>query len=485
MVDRLSFIKVNSLKFVALLALFVWRGFVGPVAAGETTRSQSANHGVQISGPSATTNVSNSDAAIKEHITIVIGGDLGLGGSGQRVDPAGARKHGRLYKFEDVTKRIAPFIDGDINFANLETVVTADNRIAAGSKSFQFKSHPDGVRHLVGIGFNLLSLSNNHANDFGAAGMRDTKRHMYKLLSHGLLAAPGLGLTRREAGGPSRIKIGKSTIRVSALGMGGTPPSGRNPGILSFNSARDFRDALTWLGGEKSDYTILSVHHGRELDVRPPAATIRKLRDRAARQAGVDLIIGHHTHVAAGVQSVGKNLIFYGLGNLLHLGMQNMSKFGRCRDFGLLAKLHLFRTRRGRLQAGAVEMRILENMHFISQPMSPVRSRQRIAVINMLAGELDHNQSGARGVRFRWRADGSGVVCLATTKGLPGPLDKLCKQWAGLPKAQSAPAGSCGLPEIRQTIARERRRKLGLLAPKSKAGNKRRARSIFEQVFGH
>ena len=62
---------------------------------------------------------------------------------------------------------------------------------------------------------------------------------------------------------------------------------------------------------------------------------------------GIDLIVGHHAHVVRGVEFAA-SLIFYGLGNFLHLGTANMTSSGICRDYGLMARVHL---RRGRWQA--------------------------------------------------------------------------------------------------------------------------------------
>ena len=59
---------------------------------------------------------------------------------------------------------------------------------------------------------------------------------------------------------------------------------------------------------------------------------------------GIDLIVGHHAHVVRGVEMTPNgSLIFYGLGNFLHLGTANMTSSGICRDYGLLARVHLRR----------------------------------------------------------------------------------------------------------------------------------------------
>lgn len=415
--------------------------------------------------------------ASPRYVTMVIGGDLGLGGSGQSVDPRGARKHGRLHGWQSLTAGLKPLIDGDINFANLETVVTANNRLRPASKTFNFKSHPQGVRHLVKMGFNVFSLSNNHAIDYGRAGMRETLKYVAAFRSDGLLAAPGLGLSLREAGGPEKFQFRDSTFLISALGIGGPRPSGGGPGILHYNAGEGYRNALTWLASEPADYRILSVHYGAELAVRPTGRVVRKFRDEAVREAGVDLIIGHHAHVAAGVQEVGGKLVFYGLGNLLHPGMQNMARFNRCRDYGIVAKLHLAGDGRGRLRAGAIELRVLTDMHLKARAMGTSKAKQRLAVLNRLARGLDHEPSGAKGVRFRARRDGSGLACLPGAAAMGGPIAALCRTWSDLPKP-AVSSTSCG---TRVATARSQRRG----AARKRARPRKRNRSVFQSVFGN
>jgi hypothetical protein len=89
-------------------------------------------------------------------ITIVLAGDTGLNGSYQPVYAGHGIKNGARLAWSEATAEIAREIDGDINFANLETVVTDRNDIKPNLKLFAFRTHPDGVRHLVAMGLNAL-----------------------------------------------------------------------------------------------------------------------------------------------------------------------------------------------------------------------------------------------------------------------------------------------------------------------------------------
>lgn len=368
-------------------------------------------------------------------LSIVFGGDLGLGGSNERISAEGAFRHGKRHGWNDLTDGIAPIINGDLNFANLETVVTDRDTLGANPKLFNFKSHPAGVKHLVGLGFNVFSTANNHALDYGEEGVRETARHLAALEQHGLKAWPGVGLSREQASRASDVLVKNARVRISAIGIGGNglgsgDSGGRSrAGMLAYSQPQDFRETVTRLAEADGDLRILSVHYGTELQVRPGASDVAKLRDLAAKAHGIDIVAGHHAHVPAGVQMVVGKLVLYGLGNLLHPGMQDMRRFDMCRDYGLVVRVHLARGASGRMETRAIEAIPITDMHLKARPMTGEEGRLRIEVLNHLAGDLDEPRANATGVRFATRPDGSGLYCAAGAASEPGRIGALCKGW--------------------------------------------------------
>ncbi len=367
----------------------------------------------------------------RREATIVIVGDTGLGGSMMPVHPDGGVRQGSRVAWSAMTGGIRHLINGDLNFANLETVVTDRNDLTAVEKAFNFRTHPAGVQHLTDIGFNVFSTANNHAADFGERGVRETLAHLARLEGRGMQAHAGVGSDREAASRPSVIDVKGTRVLLSAIGIGaGANRAGdQRPGQLAYGSHDDFARIVSRLEDTPGDYRMLSVHHGIELDVTPGEGDVRKLRDSAVRDAGVDLVIGHHQHVAQGVQEVDGKLIFYGLGNFLHLGTQDMSRFNMCRDYGLLARVHLASGADGRLAAQAIEVVPLTGMHARTAPMRSSEAAARVQVLNHLARGLDHGAGIARGVRFVAQPDGAGLACLAGAEQQPGRIGALCKGW--------------------------------------------------------
>ena len=422
-----------------------------PATSGEAGRAPSiAGLAPPASGP-------------RRAFTITLGGDLGLGGHGAPVDARGARRQGALLSWDELTAGIRPLLDGDVNFANLETVVTDRNDLRPEPKAFVFRSHPDGIRHLARIGFNLLSTANNHAVDYGVSGMRETLHHLDRLAGDGRIRAHvGLGETRAAAGRPRAFSVGSVRLAISAIGISTGGRAGETrPGIMEWRDAADVSTVIRRLAEASADLRILSVHHGLERSVVNEREAIRKLRHQAVVDEGLDLVVGHHAHVVRGIERTSGRLIFYGLGNLLHPGMQNMAPFDMCRDYGLLARVHFADDPAGRLAVRAVEVIPLTDMHWRARPMPAREARERIHVLNHLAAALDEPEAGARGLRFAPQADGTGLHCEPGAAGEPGRVGKLCRGWTGPPTTPAALAAriasACGEGALIAGTARARK----------------------------
>ncbi len=108
----------------------------------------------------------------------------------------------------------------------------------------------------------------------------------------------------------------------------------------------------------------------RRAGVRADAKQFADYREQAAKKDGIDLVVGHHAHVVRGVEIAGKSLIFYGLGNFLHQGTADITGKGVCRDWGLMARVHLKKQADGKLALRAVEAIPVTDTHFRPRPLT-------------------------------------------------------------------------------------------------------------------
>ncbi len=394
------------------------------------------------------------------HIELVLVGDTGFAPHRQRPLPDGVYKHGRWQTWESTTRLIRPHINGDINFANVESVVSANGRLRARPKAYNFMTHPNGMQHLVDVGFNLFSMANNHAFDYGASGIRDSLRHMNDLKGQGILAHAGIGLNRAEALETPVFEKNGTRFAFGAIGIGasygGLPRAGKSrPGQLGINNKQDYDALMVGLANADADYRILSVHKGLERKIRPSGNEIHTIRNRTLDQGNVDLLIGHHAHVTRGVELNKGRLVFYGLGNFLHHGTANMAGGGGCRDYSIMARVHLTAKGSEKPKLAAVQVVPITSTHMQTALMSPRRATKRIGILNGLAHQLDDPAAGAKGLRFVPQSDGSGLFCTADA-AIHARTGALCKNYnpdqlasARVQRSAVATCGSSYRPKLR------------------------------------
>lgn len=207
---------------------------------------------------------------------------------------------------------VAPILRAtDIAFGNLEGVLVDGGEPAKKCSNknacYLFRSPPRYVQHFVAAGFDVLSLANNHARDFGEEGRSATMQ---------TLADAGLRHSGREGDFAS---FGVAGLRVAVLAFAVTRNSNL---LLDYERAAQ---TVAMHAGEH-DIVIVSFHGGAEgRDVtRLPFAEEEYYDEprgdvvRFARlmvDAGADLVLGHGPHVVRAMERYRERLIAYSLGN--------------------------------------------------------------------------------------------------------------------------------------------------------------------------
>ena len=213
-----------------------------------------------------------------------------------------------VYFLDDVA---AILREPDITFGNLEGVLQdggeAAKECANPRNCYLFRSPARYVQHFVEAGFDVLSLANNHARDFGEDGRSATMR---------TLDEAGLYHSGRRGDFASFEANG---LRIAVLAFAVT----RNSNLL-----HDYDGAAATVARFAADHdiVIVSFHGGAEgLDVtRLPFAEEEYFGEprgdvvRFARlmvDSGADLVLGHGPHVVRAMERYRDRLIAYSLGN--------------------------------------------------------------------------------------------------------------------------------------------------------------------------
>ena len=329
-----------------------------------------------------------------------LSGEKGVPGSGGKITP-----------FEYFSTGIRSLVDGDLNFLNIETVVSDRPDLKSEEKKFVFQMHPNGMRHLIDLGFNLFSIANNHAYDKGIQGLMETRGHLEKLQTES--AKPmyyhGGGRNRAEAARPLLIKRNDYTIAFLAIGI--IEPrfaAGENkPGLVDIRSEGDYTLVLRNMKAVQADLKVLSVHYGTEKQVTLDKGQ-RERYYRALGEGDVDLVIGHHPHVVRPIEMVAGRIIVYSLGNFMMLGAASLNDRTDGFDFGLFGRVYYgWSQEKQRLRAQAMEVVPLKQMHFRPRPVEAILSQQKNDALNTLS----RAEVAERAVTFLTRADGTGYAC--------------------------------------------------------------------------
>jgi len=374
--------------------------------------------------------------ASPDRLTIVLVGDGAFNTSDSKVDAKGIHKGKQVTSFTDTLAGVAGAVDGNLAFIDLDTVITDRNDLGPegiGKQTSHFRSHPAALKALIDSGFNVFSLANDHAYDYGAVGIEETLYHLAVANTKRPIAFAGIGGDYQEAIKPSYVDVGGARVAFSAIGTipEGRPQSRAGPnkaGQASYTDRPDFTAVVDKLAGMRADYRILSIHYGADGSVAPDERQLADWRKFAAGEKNIDLIVGHHPDGAQAVALDGTSLIFYGLGNFLEPGMADPARLGMCRDYGLMAKVHLVRAGKS-WRVKAIEAIPLTKMQSRPERFAAYAGTERIHVLNHLATSLDGAGDTGKAVRFTPRPDGSGLYCAEDAGALGGEIGTLCQSW--------------------------------------------------------
>ncbi len=205
----------------------------------------------------------------------------------------------------------------DLAFGNLESQIS-DQGQNIGS-IYSFRADPEAIEGLKSAGFDIVSLANNHAFDYGRLALQDS---INRLITAGI--SPIGGGNENQAFSPAIKTITGSTsapsLRLAFFAYTDQGPESWQAtsqiGIAQITTENlETIKADIKLAKELTDFVIVSFHMGNEYQTKPSENQI--LFSQALIDAGADLIICHHSHIIQGEEQYKNGYIFYGLGNFV------------------------------------------------------------------------------------------------------------------------------------------------------------------------
>ena len=242
----------------------------------------------------------------------------------------------REYNFLPMYENVADIIKAaDLALINQESPFGGDARPISGYPLF---NTPDQAGYdLVTLGFDIISIANNHMLDSTSAGYERTIDFWDRQEN---VVAIG-GYKNKEDFENIRI-VEKNGITIALLAYtygtnGLTLPKNSSLVIPLYDD--ETIDRQTKAARKLADFVIVSVHWGVEDNFTPNGDQKRKAQIMVDN--GVDVIIGHHPHVLQPMKWAerpdgGKTLIMYSLGNFLSGMMYSRNMVGGIMGFDLV-----------------------------------------------------------------------------------------------------------------------------------------------------
>ena len=265
--------------------------------------------------PVVTNEVAGNKASV--HITGV--GDIMLG-----TNFPGKEEHLPAQDGKDLLASAKEVLESaDLTFGNLEASLSDDapleKKCQDTTKCYAFRMPLRYADHLKDAGFDVVSLANNHAWDFGIEGIRDAGKKLDQLNIH--------------YAGPEPFPKDIFSIEDIKYGFVAFAP---NKGCYQINEYQQAQKMVAELE-EEVDIVIVSFHGGAEgLEHQhvPKENEIYYGEDRGnvsefARMvidAGADIVFGHGPHVVRAVENYKNRFVAYSLGNFATYGRFNLNK---------------------------------------------------------------------------------------------------------------------------------------------------------------
>jgi poly-gamma-glutamate capsule biosynthesis protein CapA/YwtB (metallophosphatase superfamily) len=225
-----------------------------------------------------------------------------------------------------VTSIGAALQGADITFGNFEAAFAEEKnpkmrpqKCAEASRRkgvcFEFGTPPYLAPTLKNLGFTVMSVDNNHADDYGTEAAEFTKT---TLQAQGIKPAPKRGFAEVQV-------LGKRVV-IAAFGFSQTSYNiadiENTRAVIADLKKRYERVFVSFHGGAEGK-SALHVADKTEMFYGENRGNLVKFA-HAAIDAGADMVIGHGPHVLRAVDLYKNRIIAYSLGNFLTYGNINV-----------------------------------------------------------------------------------------------------------------------------------------------------------------
>jgi poly-gamma-glutamate capsule biosynthesis protein CapA/YwtB (metallophosphatase superfamily) len=271
---------------------------------------------------------------------------------------------------------VKPLLDGEFVIGNAEGPITEISEQYNEGQQFHYNADPESAGALAAVGFDAIGVANNHTLDRGPEGALDTLEH----LEDAGIRPFGAGADASAAEEPLLVETAHGVVAVVAftedvLGYGG--PEEPGPAILTEDAVERGVERAKEAG---ADWVVAYVHWGENYS---GLSRSQLFFGRRFADAGYDLVIGHHPHVAQELALVEDVPVIYSLGNFVFGTPGRFSE--EFPGYGLVARTFLGPAGFERIELTCI---LTDNDEVVFQPRPCPEERAR-GVIEGLGGEVE------------------------------------------------------------------------------------------------
>lgn len=306
---------MKNFKFIILVIMMLSFFSCDNIYYGKKEPESDIN-GKKENTDAAVTNSAETEIPENKKITVIGVGDIMLGSNYPSKNLLPKNDYNILSGTEKILQ------DADITIGNLEGTLFDEGGIPKScsdpSVCFVFRTPSKYGQYLKKAGFDYLSIANNHSNDFGDEGIRQTMKNLDEL---------GIKYTGIKKLAETTI-IEKDNLKYGFVSFA---PLSKTVDLNDYEYAAELIKSLK----SKVDIVIVMFHggaegNGKEHLTRKTEMFFGENRGnvfkfaRMAVDAGADIIFGQGPHVTRAIELYKNKFISYSAGNFATYGKFNL-----------------------------------------------------------------------------------------------------------------------------------------------------------------
>ena len=248
------------------------------------------------------------------------------------------------YDFKPMYSEVKYLVqDADLAILNQETVISKSNPVrGAEGGLLLFNSPPEVADAVIDLGFNVITMANNHLLDMGTDGLEESINFWNEKAKENDLTVLGAYLNEEDA---NNIRIREvNGVKVAFLAYahhinGFDSLLDDVPLRVVKNEEEDVIERQIKEADEMADVVIVSAHWGED-----DTTVVTEDRIELAYKMvdwGADVILGCHTHTAETMEWIErddgtKGFVYYSMGNFICAQTDNFNVVGEMPDFDIV-----------------------------------------------------------------------------------------------------------------------------------------------------